>query len=251
MKRKKIAAANWKMNTTVTEGVALMTELLDQPLDSESTVVICAPSTHLYALSQISKSDNIHLGAQNMYPKKSGAYTGEISSDMVQSVGADHIVIGHSERREYFNESNSFLAEKLRIALDDNLTAIFCCGEGLEIRKAGNHVSHVVGQLKESFKEFSADEIAKVVIAYEPIWAIGTGETASPEQSQEMHLAIRDFLKADYGSEVSDVIPILYGGSVKPANAKEIFGQPDVDGGLVGGASLNAESFAAIVNSFS
>ncbi|MFT4567291.1 MAG: triosephosphate isomerase [Saprospiraceae bacterium] len=251
MKRKRIAAANWKMNTTVSEGVALMTELLSHSLDSDSTVVICAPSTHLHALSNIEKTGNIHLGAQNIYPKKSGAYTGEVSSDMIQSVGADHVVIGHSERREYFNESNSFLAEKLRITLDDGLTAIFCCGEGLEIRKAGNHVAHVVKQLEESFANFSAEEIAKIVIAYEPIWAIGTGETASPEQAQAMHLAIRDFLKSSYGNEVAETIPILYGGSVKPANAKEIFGQADVDGGLVGGASLKAESFAAIVNSFS
>lgn len=250
MQRKKIAAANWKMNTTIAEGQLLYESLLERPLDQDTIVVICAPSTHLFALSQGTRRDNVHLGIQNIYAKASGAYTGEISADMALSAGATYVVIGHSERREYFNESNAFLAEKLKISLEKGLTPIFCCGEGFDIRKSGGHVDYVVEQLKGSFAEFSSDQLSQIIIAYEPIWAIGTGETASPEQAQEMHLAIRTFLRGQYGDTVADTIPILYGGSVKPDNARQIFGQSDVDGGLVGGASLSAEGFASIVNSF-
>lgn len=251
MARKKIAAANWKMNTTVQEGVALLEELLQYDLDSGTQVVINAPMTHLYSLSQVERPSNVSIGSQNVYPKESGAFTGETSPSMISASGATHVVIGHSERREYFQESNEFLAEKLRITLEHSLVPIFCCGEGLEIRKSGKHVDHVVNQLKESFASFSKEDFDTLVIAYEPIWAIGTGETASPEQAQEMHAQIRAYLKDAFGDEVASQVPILYGGSVKPANAKEIFGQPDVDGGLVGGASLKVDSFAAIVNSFS
>ena len=250
MKRKNIAAANWKMNTTVQEGVALMNELCAQDLDKNAQVVVCAPATHLYALGQLATPDHVATGGQNIYTKDSGAYTGEISCPMLLSTGATYAVVGHSERRAYFAETDEFLGEKAKAALSHGLTPIFCCGEGLEIRKAGDHVAHVIGQLKASFALLSSQEVAQLVIAYEPIWAIGTGETASPEQAQEMHAAIRTFLSDTYGEEIAHCISILYGGSVKPANAKEIFGQPDVDGGLVGGASLKADSFAAIVNSF-
>jgi len=250
MERRKIAAANWKMNTTVQEGQALLEELLSHDLDANTEVVINAPATHLYTLGQMNRPNNVHIGAQNIYPKTSGAYTGENSPAMVEATGAKYVVIGHSERREYFSESNEFLAEKLRITLDQGLLPIFCCGEGLDIRKAGNHVAHVVGQLKESFASFSAEDLDTIAIAYEPIWAIGTGETASPAQAQEMHAAIRAYLKEAFGDALAAKMPILYGGSVKPANAQEIFGQPDVDGGLVGGASLKADSFSAIINAF-
>ncbi len=251
MERKKIAAANWKMNTTVEEGIALFKDLMALELDARTEVVICPPSTHIYSLSKMPCGKNVFLGAQNMYPKEKGAYTGELSPTMIQSSGATYVIIGHSERREYFNESNVFLAEKLRLALNYGLTPIFCCGEGLDIRTSGNHVAHIITQLKESFDEFSNEDLGKVVIAYEPIWAIGTGETASPQQAQEMHKAIRDYLAQLVGEEIANGIPILYGGSVKPANASEIFGQEDVDGGLVGGASLDARSFSQIINSFS
>lgn len=251
MSRKKIAAANWKMNTTVEEGVALYDALNSQTLDQGTDVVICVPATHLYAIAQKNEGKSIHLGAQNFYPAEKGAFTGELSPAMLQSVGVSHVIIGHSERRQYFSESNTFLAEKLKMALSKNLTPIFCCGEALEIRKAGDQEAFVLNQLTESFADFSDEDLSQIVIAYEPIWAIGTGETASPVQAQEMHLAIRNFLKKRCSEAIGEKIPILYGGSVKPANAKEIFGQPDVDGGLVGGASLDAESFAQIVNSFS
>ncbi len=250
MSRKKIAAANWKMNTTVQEGTSLLKALVGNPLDAHTTVVINAPATHLYTLAQIETPDNVHIGAQNVYPKENGAYTGETSPSMITATGASYVVIGHSERRQYFEESNQFLAEKLRICLEHKLIPIFCCGEGLDIRKAGNHVDHVIGQLKESFATFTSAELDTVVIAYEPIWAIGTGETASPDQAQEMHAAIRAYLRLDFGNELADKMPILYGGSVKPGNAKEIFGKADVDGGLVGGASLKADMFAEIVNAF-
>ncbi len=250
MKRKNIAAANWKMNTTVQEGIKLLEDLCQQSLNSETQVVICAPATHLHGLGLIESPANVAIGGQNMYTKEKGAYTGEISGSMLVSAGVSYVVVGHSERRSYFAESNDFLGEKAKSALAHGLTPIFCCGEGLEIRKAGNHVSHVIAQLKASFALLSDEEVAQLVIAYEPIWAIGTGETASPEQAQEMHAAIRAFLTEAYGSETAEGISILYGGSVKPANAKEIFGQADVDGGLVGGASLDPEGFAAIINSF-
>lgn len=250
MKRKNIAAANWKMNTELSEGLNLFTDLMSRELATDCDVVICAPATHLFALSQQETPNNVHLGAQNMYHQAKGAYTGEISASMIKSVRATHVIIGHSERRAYFDESDGFLGQKIKTALESGLTPIFCCGEALEIRKAGNHVNHVIEQIKASYEGFEAADVSKIVIAYEPIWAIGTGETASPEQAQEMHAAIRAHLAEAYGQETADSISILYGGSVKPANAKEIFGQADVDGGLVGGASLDAESFASIINAF-
>ena len=250
MERKKIAAANWKMNTTLEEGMALLENLCARSFDDSVEVVICAPATHLYALSQMDIPESLSIGAQNMSEKQQGAYTGEISAEMVVSVGCDYVIIGHSERRGYFGEDAELLRKKLVTALEHHLTPIFCCGEALEIRKEGAHVDYVVNQIKQSFEGLTAVEMVQIVIAYEPIWAIGTGETASPEQAQEMHQAIRAFLAEEYGEKVAQSVPILYGGSVKPGNAKEIFGKPDVDGGLVGGASLKDESFAQIIISF-
>ena len=249
MKRKKIAAANWKMNTTVAEGVALFEALNQQELDKTVETVICAPATHLSALTSVDSESHVHVGGQNMYFEEKGAYTGEISASMLLALGVSHVIIGHSERREYFNETNDLLAKKLAAALNKGLTPIFCCGERLGIRKSGGHVDYVVNQLQESLGGCTKEDIGKIVIAYEPIWAIGTGETASPEQAQEMHAAIRSYFQLTYG-DVAAQVPILYGGSVKPNNAKEIFGQADVDGGLVGGASLKVDSFSAIINSF-
>lgn len=251
MSRKKIAAANWKMNTTLQEGVDLMDQLLTHDLDSQVDVVICAPATHLDALSTIADvCENVFIGAQNMSQHNSGAYTGELSAAMLLSAGVTHVIIGHSERREYFGESDELLGLKLNKAIESGLIPIFCCGEQLFIRKNGGHVAHVINQLTISFKGMTASQLSTLVIAYEPIWAIGTGETASPEQAQEMHAAIRTFLSDQYGSAFAATIPILYGGSVKPNNAESLFGKSDVDGGLVGGASLDPEGFATIVNSF-
>ena len=250
MSRKKIAAANWKMNTTIDEGVMLLGSLCTCDMDHGVEVVICPPATHIHALHQAAHPGHVHLGGQNIYTQPSGAYTGEISGAMLKSVGAEYVIIGHSERRGYFGELDDFLGQKVLAALAHDLIPIFCCGEGLDIRKAGGHVDHVINQLKEAFDVLTPDQVKKLVIAYEPIWAIGTGETASPEQAQEMHAAIRAYLKEAYGTDIAERISILYGGSVKPNNAKEIFGQPDVDGGLVGGASLKADSFSEIVNSF-
>lgn len=250
MSRKKIAAANWKMNTTVDEGLELLSNLCTRHLDEGTEVVVCAPATHLYALSKSMPQRHVHLGGQNIYTQPSGAYTGEISGAMLKSAGADYVIVGHSERRGYFGELDDFLGQKVIAALDHSLTPIFCCGEGLDIRKEGNHVEHVISQLQEAFDVLTPEQVNQLVIAYEPIWAIGTGETASPQQAQEMHAAIRAYLSDQYGESIAQHIPILYGGSVKPANAKEIFGQADVDGGLVGGASLKPDSFAEIVNSF-
>jgi len=238
------------MNTTVGEGVALLSNLCTCDLDQGAEVVICAPATHLYALSQEAHPGHVHLGGQNIFTQPSGAYTGEISGAMLKSVGASYVIIGHSERRGYFGELDDFLGQKVLAALDQDLTPIFCCGENLDIRKTGDHVEHVIAQLTNAFDVLTPEQVNQLVIAYEPIWAIGTGETASPEQAQEMHAAIRAHLTEQYGETIAEHIPILYGGSVKPANAKEIFGQKDVDGGLVGGASLKADSFAEIVNSF-
>jgi triosephosphate isomerase len=190
------------------------------------------------------------LGAQNCYSKASGAYTGEISADMLKSAGVEYVILGHSERREYFNETNQLLKEKTDMVLSRGMTPLFCCGETLAQREAGIHIGFVSDQLTESLFHLDAETIKKVVIAYEPIWAIGTGVTASTEQAQEMHAMIRKHLASKYGEEVASKISILYGGSAKPSNAKELFACPDVDGGLIGGASLVARDFVDIAKSF-
>ena len=249
MARQNIAAGNWKMNTTVSEGLELYKSLADMSVPNNVIVIVGAPFLHLSTLVA-SKSPNIKIAAQNCHYENSGAYTGEISPSMLADLGVDYVIIGHSERREYFNEGNELLAKKLNAALDNNLKVIFCCGEPLEIRKAGTQNEYVSKQLDEGLLHLESNQLSEIVIAYEPIWAIGTGETASPEQAQEMHSHIRSLLVSRYGEDDAQNISILYGGSVKPGNAKEIFSQTDVDGGLVGGASLKSEMFGDIFNSF-
>jgi triosephosphate isomerase len=249
--RQQIAAANWKMNCTLQQAEELLNKL-ETVSDFNSVnkiAIIAVPAPYLLLAKQkLAHQTNIFIAAQNCYTKKSGAYTGEISAEMLQSMDINYVLIGHSERREYFNETNAMLAEKVNIALEYEVTPIFCCGESLSIREAGDQNEFVAQQLKDSLFHLSAAQIVKVVIAYEPIWAIGTGKTASSAQAQEMHQHIRKTLEIQYGSVVADVISVLYGGSVKGNNAVEIFSQADVDGGLVGGASLVAEEFVAIMN---
>jgi triosephosphate isomerase len=250
--RKQIAAANWKMNLTLQQGELLVEELLKSThdLNENQQVVFAIPFPYLVNVKKMLAGNNhVFVAAQNCYNKVSGAYTGEISAEILKSIAVDYVVLGHSERREYFNESNEMLAEKINICLEYGLKPIFCCGEALEIREASTQNSFVENQIKESLFHLSAEQLFGFVIAYEPIWAIGTGKTASSAQAQEIHAYIRSVIASKYGNEVADSISILYGGSVKAANAKEIFSQPDVDGGLVGGAALMATEFAAIIKS--
>lgn len=251
MARKNIAAGNWKMNKAYQEGLDLATAVVDGTETTDTIVIMSTPFIHLQSVVEIAKSkDNVKVAAQNCHQAQSGAYTGEISVGMLNSIGVDCVVLGHSERREYFNENNTLLAEKVKTVLGAGMQPIFCCGEALPTREAGEQVEYVSNQIKESLFDLSAEDFSKIVIAYEPIWAIGTGVTASPQQAQDMHAAIRNLISDKYGSEVAENTSILYGGSVKPTNAKEIFSQKDVDGGLVGGASLKADDFLAIVHSF-
>ena len=249
--RKQIAAANWKMNLSHQEADSLLDQLLasEHHLSSNQAVIFAVPAIYIpLAVQKLNGKSNIFVAAQNCHQKTNGAYTGEIAASMFASVGVHHIILGHSERREFFAESDSLLAEKTEAVLAIGSTPIFCCGEPLSIREAGTQNSFVEAQLKNALFQLSAEQIIKVVIAYEPIWAIGTGKTATSEQAQEIHAYIRSVFAAKYGQNIADQISILYGGSVKAANAKEIFSQPDVDGGLVGGASLIATEFAAIIN---
>jgi len=249
--RKQIAAANWKMNLNQQEAKDLLTNILDKlpKLTDNQQVVFSVPALYiLNAVQQIGGISNVFVAAQNCHQNTNGAYTGEISAPMYSSVGVNHIVIGHSERREFFAESDALLAEKVNAVLVNNSTPIFCCGEPLSIREAGTQNVFVETQLINSLFHLSSDQILKVVIAYEPIWAIGTGKTASSAQAQEIHAFIRSVLATKYGADIANQISILYGGSVKAANAVELFSQPDVDGGLVGGASLIATEFTAIIN---
>ena len=249
--RKQIAAANWKMNLTLQQAETLVDELLSTPHDVKENqlAIFAVPFPYLLTIkTKLAGKKNVFVAAQNCYNKKSGAYTGEVSAAMLTSIGIEYVVLGHSERREYFNESNAVLAEKVNICFENNLKPIFCCGEPLSIREATTQNSYVEVQLKESLFHLTAAQVTGFIIAYEPIWAIGTGKTATSEQAQEMHAHIRSVLASQYGNAVAGSISILYGGSVKAANAKEIFGKPDVDGGLVGGASLVATEFAAIIN---
>ena len=248
--RKQIAAANWKMNLTLAQGEKLLDDVLGKVTEvpAHHEVVFAVPFPYLPMAKQKTKGlKNISVAAQNCSNKKSGAYTGEVSVDMLVSLEVNYVILGHSERREYFQESNQLLAEKLDICLAANLISIFCCGESLLIREAGTQNEFVGRQLAESLFHLSADELKKVIIAYEPIWAIGTGKTATSDQAQEMHAFIRSRLAKQYGNDTANAITILYGGSVKASNASDIFSRPDVDGGLVGGASLIAEEFIAII----
>jgi triosephosphate isomerase len=248
--RQKIVAGNWKMNNGKGETKNLITELQEEikELTLDNTRVIIAPSfINLESAVTQTEDTKIEVVAQNMHQAKNGAYTGEVSTDMLKSIGIKTVIIGHSERRAIFKESDEILAEKVNAALANGLEVIFCFGEKLEERKTDNHLLEVGSQLRNSILHIAAEDWSKVILAYEPVWAIGTGETASPEQAQEMHTFIRNVIAKKYTQEIADNLSILYGGSVKPANAKEIFSKPDVDGGLIGGASLKAEDFSSII----
>lgn len=249
--RKKIVAGNWKMNKNFEDGLKLATEVVNiakAEVTGEVSLVLCTPFIHLSAVGKLVEG-KVSLGAQNLYNKESGAYTGEISPEMLKSVGVKYVILGHSERREYFGETNAQLAEKVNLSLKHGLVPIFCCGETLQQREAGIHIDFVKTQLSESLFHLSIEDFSKVVIAYEPIWAIGTGVTATSAQAQEMHAELRKHLVSKYGSTGQNT-SILYGGSAKPSNAKELFAQPDIDGGLIGGASLVARDFVDIAKSF-
>jgi triosephosphate isomerase len=248
--RKQIAAANWKMNLTYQQGEKLLDDIFQQKiqLNFHQQVIFAVPFPYLImATSEVANEMNYAIAAQNCSDKKSGAYTGEVSAEMLQSIGIQYCVVGHSERREYFLENNKVLAEKVNICLQHEITPIFCCGEPLRIREENNQDQFVQQQLEESLFHLSPDQIKTIIIAYEPIWAIGTGKTATTEQAQEMHKHLRSVIAGKYGAGIADEIPILYGGSVKANNAAEIFACPDVDGGLVGGASLVAGDFVQII----
>lgn len=250
---KKIVAGNWKLNNNVEASTELATELVNllaKEKVSDVTVVVCPTMVNLIPVQQkVAKSD-IKVGAQNCYSKDSGAYTGEVSPSMLKSAGVEYVILGHSERREYFNESDEFLADKVKAVLASGLTPIFCCGETLTQREAGIHIDFVKKQLTKGLFDLSEEQFSKVVIAYEPIWAIGTGVTASTEQAQEMHKVLRDHIASKYGEGSARATSLLYGGSCKPSNAQELFACADVDGGLIGGASLKASDFVEIIKSF-
>lgn len=246
--RQKIVAGNWKMHKNAEETEDLLNDLIDKlPTDKEVQIVVAPTFVNLSSAVSHLEFTNITVAAQNVHQAESGAFTGEISADMLKSVGVNTVIIGHSERRAYFNESDALLASKTDTALKHDMTVIFCFGEELKDRQSGNHFNIVENQLKDGLFHLEAKAWENIVLAYEPVWAIGTGETASPEQAQEMHEFIRETVRKAFGNAVAEDVSILYGGSVKPENAKEIFGKPDVDGGLIGGAALKAADFAAIV----
>lgn len=250
--RKQIAAANWKMNLTFQQGEKLLDDILGANINLKPNdqVIFAVPFPYLIMTrSEVEGERNYEVAAQNCSAKKSGAFTGEVSTEMLHSIGVKYCIVGHSERREYFNETNSLLAEKVNRCLEYNITPIFCCGESLVIRESGQQNEFVQTQLSETLFHLSAENIKKIIIAYEPIWAIGTGKTATTAQAQEMHAHLRSILADRFGSGIANEISILYGGSVKANNAKELFSCSDVDGGLVGGASLAAADFIEIIRS--
>jgi triosephosphate isomerase len=245
--RSKIVAGNWKMNKTLAETEALLTELSAKLPDTHAEVMVAPTYVNLTSAIRHLESSSIEVIAQNMHFAESGAYTGEISADMLLNVGIDTAIIGHSERRAYFGETDEILAKKVATALSKNMRVMFCFGEELDDRKSGNHFNVVESQLKNALFSLDPSAWSKIILAYEPVWAIGTGETASPEQAQEMHAFIRKTITDAYDVGVAKNVSILYGGSVKPSNAVEIFSKPDVDGGLIGGAALVADDFVAII----
>jgi triosephosphate isomerase len=252
--RKKIVAGNWKMNMDYEEGLSLFSEVVNMAHDEvtgKQHVVVCSPFIHLHSLAQLSKaSTKVSIGAQNCHQAESGAYTGEVSAKMVLSTGAEYVILGHSERRQYFGETNELLAKKTDTALKNSLKPIFCIGETLQEREANKHFDIIKSQLAEGLFHLDALQFARVVVAYEPVWAIGTGVTATSAQAQEIHVFIRKEIAAKYGEEVADNTTILYGGSCNPKNAPELFAQPDIDGGLIGGASLKSRDFTDIAKVF-
>ncbi len=248
--RKKIVAGNWKMNKNFEEGMALTSEVVNMVKDEVShekvTVILIPPFVHVHSVAGLAKGSPVLVGAQNCHQEEKGAYTGEVSAGMIKSCGATHVILGHSERRMYFGETNALLATKVNAVLGNGLTAIYCCGETLEQRNANKHFEVIESQVKEGLFHLSAEQMKQVVIAYEPVWAIGTGVTASTAQAQEVHAFIRQLLVAKYGKDTAGSVCILYGGSVKPDNAAELFSQADIDGGLIGGAALQSRSFVDI-----
>ena len=250
--RKKIVAGNWKMNTTVPQGETLAKEIVKMASEVPSVVnlIVAPPFTHLSKVADAIKGSRVALSAQNCADKESGAYTGEVSAKMLASVPAEYVILGHSERREYYGETNAKLVEKIKLALGENLSVIYCVGEKLDEREKGEHFNVIASQVKEVLFNLTAEQLEKVVIAYEPVWAIGTGKTATSAQAQEVHEFIRKTVAGKFGEDAAERISILYGGSCKPGNAKELFACKDIDGGLIGGASLVADDFIAIAKSF-
>ena len=250
--RKFIVAGNWKMNTTVPEGIQLAKDVVGmaKELPANVELVVAPPFTHLALVGEALKGSKVKLSAQNCADHEKGAYTGEVSVGMLTSVGCEYTILGHSERRQYYGETDQKLVEKTRLALAAGLKVILCVGENLEEREAGKHFEVVTEQTKAVLYNFTAEEMAKVVIAYEPVWAIGTGKTATAEQAQEIHACIRSVVAEKFGVDVAQDMTILYGGSCKPSNARELFAQKDIDGGLIGGAALKAEDFLGIATAF-
>jgi triosephosphate isomerase len=248
--RKKIVAGNWKMNNDLVATNTLISELIKKEKTTNAEVMIAPAFVNLLEASKLLKYSSIIVAAQNMHFAENGAYTGEISAAMLKSIGVNTVILGHSERREYFSEDDNLLKQKIDKALDEHMKIIFCFGEKWEDRSVDNHFIVVENQIKNALFHLENENWESIVLAYEPVWAIGTGQNASPEQAQEMHAFIRNLVKEHYSSTISEEVSILYGGSVKPENAKEIFGKNDVDGGLIGGAALNADNFMAIVNAF-
>ena len=250
--RKKIVAGNWKMNTTVSEGVALAKAVAEKAGEIGEGVglIVAPPFTHLVSVAEALKGSKVDLSAQNCADHVKGAYTGEVAVDMLKDAGCNWTILGHSELRQYYGETDEKLVEKVRLALDAGLGVILCVGENLDEREAGRHFDVVTSQVKAVLYNFSAEDMKNVVIAYEPVWAIGTGKTATAAQAEEIHALIRKTLAEKFGSELAEETTILYGGSCKPSNAKELFAEKDIDGGLIGGASLKAEDFIAIALAF-
>ena len=250
--RKKIVAGNWKMNENLQEGVALAKEINEALVADKPNcgVIICTPFIHLASVAQVIDQNVVALGAENCADKEKGAYTGEVSAAMVKSTGADYVILGHSERRQYYHETAEILKEKTLLALKNNLKVIFCCGETLEEREQNKQNEVVKAELEQSIFNLTAEEWKNIVIAYEPIWAIGTGKTATSDEAEEMLAYIRSIVAEKYGQAVADETSILYGGSCKPSNAKELFAKPDIDGGLIGGASLKAADFKGIIDAW-
>jgi triosephosphate isomerase len=248
--RKNIVAGNWKMNGTVESSKQLFTELNDNLPSTNVEVIVFPPFLYIQNLLSERTNPNVKVGVQNFYPKDSGAFTGEISVSQLKDLGVEYALVGHSERREYFKEDAQFLKDKVDALIANDIVPVFCCGEPLAIRESASHVAYVSDQITQSLFHLSLEDFSKVIIAYEPIWAIGTGVTATSEQAQDMHNAIRGLVKEKYGADAAENCSILYGGSCKPSNAVELFSKEDVDGGLIGGAALDSTSFIDIIKAF-
>ena len=250
--RKNIVAGNWKMNTTVPEGIELAKAVVAKSAEVPADVklIVATPFTHLWPVAEVVKGTVVGLSAENCADHAKGAYTGEVSADMLVSAGCEYTILGHSERRQYYGETDAKLVEKTKLALGAGLKVILCVGENLDEREAGKHFDVCEEQIKNVLYNFTAEDMANIIVAYEPVWAIGTGKTATAEQAEEIHAFIRKVVCEKFGAQVADDLTILYGGSCKPSNAKELFAQPDIDGGLIGGASLKADDFIAIALAF-